>query len=112
MDSIYIVMPAYNEEANIEETVTSWYKVLEGKSEESRLVIAAKGSTDRTHDILEELKQRYDKLVILDTELKQHGPKLFALYGYAIESGADYIFQTDSDGQTSCNRVFVSGANW
>ena len=31
---------------------------------------------------------------------KQHGPKLMALYRCAIRRGADYIFQTDSDGQT------------
>lgn len=30
-----------------------------------------------------------------------HGPKHIALYDYAIRKGADYIFQTDSDGQTS-----------
>lgn len=35
----------------------------------------------------------------MDTE-KQHGPKVLALYKYAIAQGADYIFQTDSDGQT------------
>ena len=31
---------------------------------------------------------------------KQHGPKVIALYDYAIKQGADFIFQTDSDGQT------------
>ena len=33
MDSLYIVMPAYNEEDNIEKVIESWYPVLEGKSE-------------------------------------------------------------------------------
>ena len=101
MDSLYIVMPAYNEEANIEEVVKAWYPVLEGKSEDSRLVIADKGSSDRTHDILLELQKTYTKLEVLDTNLKQHGPKLIAMYKYAIEKKADYIFQTDSDGQTN-----------
>jgi len=32
---------------------------------------------------------------------KQHGPKVIALYDYAIKQGADYVFQTDSDGQTN-----------
>ena len=40
MDSLCIVMPAYNEESNIEETVKNWYPILEGKSADSRLVIA------------------------------------------------------------------------
>ena len=101
MDSLYIVMPAYNEEETIEDVVLQWYPVLEGKSEQSRLVIADSGSTDKTHDILLKLRENHPKLVILEKTLKQHGPKLIALYKYAISQGADYIFQTDSDGQTN-----------
>ena len=101
MDPLYVVMPAYNEEANIESVITSWYKVLEGKSKESRIVVADSGSTDRTHEILQKLQEKFPQLEILEDSLKQHGPKLLALYGYAIKNGADYIFQTDSDGQTS-----------
>lgn len=100
MDSLYVVMPAYNEEANIEEVIREWYPVLEGKHEKSRLVVADSGSSDRTHIILKELKGRYPKLEILGGTERQHGPKLIALYKYAIEQEADYVFQTDSDGQT------------
>lgn len=102
MDSLYIVMPAYNEEDNIEKVIEAWYPMLEGKSEKSRLVIADFGSKDRTHDILCKLqKERYKKLVVLNTTNQYHGPKVIALYDYAIKNGADYIFQTDSDGQTN-----------
>ena len=101
MDSLYIVMPAYNEEANIEAVVKQWYPILEGKSEESRLVIADSGSSDSTHNILTKLKEEYTQLEILSDTGKQHGPKVIALYNYAIDNGADYIFQTDSDGQTN-----------
>ena len=100
-ESLYIVMPAYNEEANIRAVVETWYRIPEGVSEDSRLVIADSGSTDGTHDILVQLKERYPQLEILTDTEKQHGPKLIALYNYAIEHGADYIFQTDSDGQTN-----------
>ena len=98
---LYVVMPAYNEEKSIEEVVKQWYPVLEGKSEESRLIIADSCSTDRTHEILLGLKEIYPQLEILSDTGKQHGPKLIALYDYAITKGADYIFQTDSDGQTN-----------
>lgn len=99
-NSLYIVMPAYNEEENIQKVVNDWYPVLQFGNSESRLVIADSGSTDKTHDILESLQQKYEKLVILSDTLKQHGPKLIAMYNYAISKKADYIFQTDSDGQT------------
>lgn len=100
MDSLYIVMPAYNEAENIESVVSSWYPVLDGKSEDSRLVIADSGSSDGTHEILQRLSSKYGKLRILSDTGKSHGEKLMALYNYVIINGADYVFQTDSDGQT------------
>lgn len=100
MDSLYIVMPAYNEEANIESVVRQWYKILEGKDGKSRLVIADSGSQDKTHEILTNLQKELEQLVILEDTEKQHGPKVIALYQYAIDNKADYVFQTDSDGQT------------
>lgn len=101
MDNLYIVMPAYNEEANIEGVVRSWYKVLEGKGDLSKLVVADSGSKDRTHEILANLQSELPKIVILSDTGKQHGPKLIAMYAYAHKMGVDYIFQTDSDGQTN-----------
>ena len=71
MDSLYIVMPAYNEEANIENTVKMWYGILEGKDESSRLVIADSGSSDNTHGILLNLREQYPKLLILEDTEKQ-----------------------------------------
>ena len=101
MDSLYIVMPAYNEEKNIEDVVDKWYPILNGKSEQSRLVIADSGSNDNTHTILIELKNKYPKLEIISDTNRYHGPKLMALYEYAIKNNIDYVFQTDSDGQTN-----------
>ena len=100
MDKLYIVMPAYNEEENIREVVRDWYACLEGKDEGSRLVVADSGSSDLTHKYLKSMQREDPKLEILADTQKQHGPKLMALYRYAIDQGADYIFQTDSDGQT------------
>ena len=101
MDTLYLVMPAYNEESNIENVVKSWYPIVETKNEKSRLVVADSGSTDNTHEILLQLCKENSKLVVLNNTGKLHGPKVIALYKYAIENGADYIFQTDSDGQTA-----------
>ena len=58
METLYIVMPAYNEEENIKTVVEQWYPILEGKSDASRLVIADSGSKDKTHDILMKLKKK------------------------------------------------------
>ena len=101
MDTLYIVMPAYNEGSNINHVIKSWYPVLADKGEESRLVVADSGSTDSTHKKLQQLQKCYPQLEILSNTGKEHGPKVMALYDYAIKRGADYIFQTDSDGQTN-----------
>lgn len=101
MESLYIVMPAYNEEANIEAVVRAWYPILKGKGENSRLVIADNGSSDRTHEILIGLQKEFKQLEILTDSDRYHGPKVIALYDYAIKNGADWVFQTDSDGQTN-----------
>ena len=104
LDTLYIVMPAYNEEENIHAVIEQWYPVLEGKSDDSRLVIADSGSKDKTHEILMTLKEtRFPKIEILSGTNQYHGPKVIALYDYAIKNHADYIFQTDSDGQTDPN---------
>ncbi|MBQ6545133.1 MAG: glycosyltransferase family 2 protein [Lachnospiraceae bacterium] len=99
-DSLYIIMPAYNEEANIEHTVRQWMPNLSGKAENSRLIIADSGSTDRTHAILTSLQEEFPQLAVLSDTGRQHGPKVIALYRKAVEDGIDYVFQTDSDGQT------------
>lgn len=107
MDTLHIVMPAYNEEMNIIAVVEQWYPLLAGKNPDSRLVVADSGSSDRTHEILLSLREKYPQLVILTDTLKQHGPKLIALYRYAIDNHADYVFQTDSDGQTDPDEFSV-----
>ena len=56
---------------------------------------------DRTHEILEALKEELPQLVVLDNTLKQHGPKLIAMYKYARDNNIDFVFQTDSDDQTN-----------
>ena len=101
MDSLYIVMPAYNEGLNIEDVVKAWYPILLDKSDESSLVVADSGSTDETHSILVRLQKTHPQLIILSDTEKEHGPKVIALYKFAIQKGIDYVFQTDSDGQTN-----------
>ena len=73
MDSLYIVMPAYNEEEIIESVVRQWYGLLGGKSEDSRLVVASSGSLDATNTILENLMNEMPQLVVLKDTDRYHG---------------------------------------
>lgn len=102
MKELYIVIPAYNEADNIKQCVEDWYPVVEAHHSEgeSRLVIINDGSTDDTGRILMDLAQSRPLLLPLTKENGGHGSAVLFGYRYAIEQGAEFIFQTDSDGQT------------
>lgn len=93
-------MPTYNEEANIKTVVQEWYPILRNGDENSRMVISDGGSTDNTLSILYELQKDYPNLIVIPKPGTDHGTKVILLYKYAIKNNADWIFQTDSDGQT------------
>ena len=102
-DILYIVMPAYNEEANIERTVSEWYPIIEkhGGEGKSRLVIFNDGSRDNTFEKGKALMEKYPQFEMIDKANSGHGPTVIKAYKYAISQGADFVFQTDSDGQTN-----------
>lgn len=100
MEKLYIVIPAYNEEENIEAVAREWHEVVAGIGETSRLVIINDGSKDSTYEKLLELKEELPQLEPLTKANGGHGATLLFGYEYALKEGADYIFQTDSDGQT------------
>ena len=105
LSKLYIIVPAYNEEKNIERFVNDWYPIvcecnLNGGGIGSRLLIINDGSTDRTLEILEKCKLNRPLLEVIDKTNSGHGATLIHGYKYALEHGAEYIFQTDSDGQT------------
>ena len=56
-ETLFIVMPTYNEETNIRNVVEEWYPILENADENSRLVIADGGSKDDTLNILYDLQK-------------------------------------------------------
>ena len=104
-DNLYIVIPAYNEQENIKDCVEGWYPKIDtcvrNGGVNSRLVIIDDGSSDNTYSLLCDLVEEYPYLLPITKTNGGHGETL--LYGYrmAIENNVDYVFQTDSDGQTN-----------
>ncbi len=99
-DKLYIVIPAYNEEANIRKVVDEWYPIAVMAGENSRLVIVNDGSRDNTLSVLKEEQKNRPQLIVKSKENAGHGAAVLAGYKFALSEGADYVFQTDSDGQT------------
>ena len=103
MDKLFIVIPAYNEKDNIENTINDWYPIVEkyNGNGESRLVVINDGSKDNTYEILCNLAKTRPFLLPQTKENGGHGSTVLYGYRFAIEHNADYVFQTDADGQTN-----------
>lgn len=101
-DALWIVIPAYNESDNILNVIRDWYPIVEAHSAHgrSRLLIIDDGSTDKTYEICMHESVNRPLLQVTSKKNSGHGDTVLYGYKYAITRGADYIFQTDSDGQT------------
>ena len=102
MDSLYIVIPAYNESETIRQVIDDWYPIIEEHNGggESRLIIIDDGSKDNTYEIMLECAKDKPLFTPLQKPNSGHGATVLYGYHYALDHGADYVFQTDSDGQT------------
>ena len=65
MDKLYIIIPAYNEEANIEKVIEQWYPIAE--THNGQMVIIDDGSKDRTYEILRQKEKTHPLLTAEDT---------------------------------------------
>ena len=95
-----IVMPVYNESACIAGVCRQWMDVVRALSSAELLVIDD-GSLDGTSAILDELAALETRLIVVHQENSGHGAAIRRGYRLAIHRGAEWIFQTDSDGEIS-----------
>ncbi len=100
MSKLYMIIPAYNEQETIRNVVREWYPYVEKTDPDSRLVVIDDGSTDKTLEVLNREAEEKPQLIVKHKENSGHGPTILMGYRFALREGADYIFQTDSDGQT------------
>ncbi len=108
MDRLYIIVPAYNEADNLEKIVEDWYPIVERYHADgtSRLVIINDGSKDDTYEVLCNLAKKRPLMQPLTKQNEGHGATVLYGYRYALENNAEYIFQTDSDGQTNSKEFY------
>jgi glycosyltransferase involved in cell wall biosynthesis len=75
MKKLYIVIPAYNEDENIETCINDWYPIVEkhNGNGESRLVIINDGSKDSTYEVMQKLAETRPLFIPLTKPNGGHG---------------------------------------
>jgi len=102
-----IVMPVYNEEANIRNVLEEWFPVLDEQGISYCFVPLNDGSKDGTLDVLKEMAAQHpEKIAWIDKPNSGHGRTCRVGYERALEMGALWILQIDSDGQ--CDPAYFS----
>ncbi|HEY4278305.1 MAG TPA: glycosyltransferase family 2 protein [Conexibacter sp.] len=98
LTSLSVVLPAYNEEENIETAVGRCIEALPAIAERYEVIVVDDGSRDRTAEITADLAAAHPGNVRLLRHRRNLG------YGAAIANGfnaarGDYLFYTDADNQ-------------
>lgn len=97
ISSLSVVLPCFNEELVIQETLEKSISYLRRLSFPFEVIVVNDGSLDRTCEILEELRGLYPEMLLVH-HAKNRG------YGQAIASGFnaarnEWLFLMDADGQ-------------
>jgi glycosyltransferase involved in cell wall biosynthesis len=96
-----IVIPAYNEEACIQQVISDWYNGISKtvNPEEFVLIVINDGSRDNTGKLLDQLSPNYPSLKVVHQTNAGHGMAVVNGYKQAISFNPEFVFQTDSDDQ-------------
>jgi dolichol-phosphate mannosyltransferase len=96
--SVWVVIPTYDEAANIEPVVTAVRTALAGAPEGLRILIVDDGSPDGTGEIADGLATRHAEVEVLHRPAKGGlGAAYVAGFDHALARGATYVLEMDAD---------------
>ena len=93
MMKLIIQVPCYNEAQTLEIALNHLPKHIDGIDEIEYLIIND-GSRDDTYEIASAECETHPLLTVLTKPNGGHGSTVLYGYRYALENGADYIYQT------------------
>ena len=101
MERLDIVMPVYNEAGRVGRVLEAWSVVCRQLADADWTIhVYDDGSRDGTADVLARVAAVSRGRVVVHTQSNRgHGPTVLRGYREAVARGADWIFQTDSDGE-------------
>jgi glycosyltransferase involved in cell wall biosynthesis len=92
---ISIIVPFYNEEANVEEMYARLKEVLDRTGRTYELIFIDDGSTDRTYSLLKDMNKRDERVVVL--KLRRNFGQTPALQAGFDHSRGDVVISMDGD---------------
>ena len=104
MKSISIIIPAYNEESVIENTVKSYLEFFKSKKADFEIIIVPNNCKDKTSEISENLSKKY-KEVRCKTILNKIGKGGAVLGGFKLAK-KELLCYTDADNATKVEMIF------
>src|SRR4051812_24136494 len=96
---LYVIMPVYNEQACIIPVLEEWLTCLRACVPAFMLCVVNDGSTDATPELLRGFAENHPEIVLIDKPNTGHGQTCIYGYRLALQRGADWVLQIDSDGQ-------------
>ena len=94
-NSISVVIPAYNEEKYIRNTIESISEFLKNSFSYSEIIVVDDGSSDNTFRVVTELSRRLPNIKMLKND--KNSGKGYSVKRGVWESNYDYILFTDAD---------------
>jgi dolichyl-phosphate beta-glucosyltransferase len=89
-----IIIPAYNEEQRLPESLTAVMAFLQDQTYEAEVLVVDNGSQDRTSQIVSDFIQRYSNLTLLREECSGKG---LAVRRGMLEAQGEFRFICDAD---------------
>jgi dolichol-phosphate mannosyltransferase len=95
----WLILPTYNEIENLEAIVSAAAKALSGAAPDGfRILVVDDGSPDGTGALADRLASEHDWVQVLHRSEKNGiGPAYLAGFRHALEHGAGYVMEMDSD---------------
>jgi len=101
--SLSVVLPCYNEEANVERTTLAALAALRTFSTDFEIIIVDDGSQDRTGQLADQLAEKHPQIrAVHNRPNRGYGGALRAGFAAAAK---EWVFFTDGDGQFDCREI-------
>ncbi len=101
--TLSIIIPAYNEEKRIPETLDSLNEYLEKQDYDYEIIVVSDGSKDDTVKVVKEKRKNIENLRVIDN--KENKGKGFVVKQGMMQAKGKYKLFMDADNSTSINHI-------